>query len=204
MLTFDHFAVAAGTLDAGVAAVEAALGVPLEPGGRHAVMGTHNRLLGLGDLYLEVIAIDPEAPAPERPRWFDLDRFAGPPRPTSWIARCDDLDAELAEGPEGLGSPLAVQRGDLSWRMAVPEDGQLPFDGLFPALIEWQGAAHPAARLPDRGCRLRRLTVIHPEAADLAAALAGRLEDERVVILPGLELSLRAEIHTPNGLRLLA
>ena len=35
---------------------------PLESGGRHPHMGTHNRLLSLGpDLYLEVIAVDPDA-----------------------------------------------------------------------------------------------------------------------------------------------
>ena len=40
--------------------------------------GTHNRVMaisseGIPDCYLEVIAIDPEAPEPGRPRWFGLD-----------------------------------------------------------------------------------------------------------------------------------
>lgn len=36
--------------------------------------GTHNRCLGMEDgIYLEVIAVDPEAPPPSRPRWFGLD-----------------------------------------------------------------------------------------------------------------------------------
>ena len=40
-------------------------------------MGTHNRVLGMaGGMYLEVIAIDPDAAAPERPRWFGLDEPA--------------------------------------------------------------------------------------------------------------------------------
>jgi len=64
MLTFDHLAVTAETLDAGVAAVEAALGVALAGGGKHPHMATHNRLLGLGDLYLEVIAAEPDATRP--------------------------------------------------------------------------------------------------------------------------------------------
>lgn len=41
-------------------------------------MGTHNLMLRLGDSsYLEIIAINPAAPAPGRPRWFALDRLAG-------------------------------------------------------------------------------------------------------------------------------
>ena len=52
-------------------------GVTPGPGGRHGAMGTHNRLLRLRGpradswprAYLEIIAIDPEAPAPARRRW---------------------------------------------------------------------------------------------------------------------------------------
>jgi hypothetical protein len=174
-MRLDHLAVSAATLDEGVAAVEAALGVALVAGGQHPHMGTHNRLLGLGDVYLEVIAVDPAAPAPAWPRWFDLDRFAGPPRLTNWIAACDDLDAEVALGPDGVGVPVALARGDLRWRMAVPATGRLPFDDAFPALIQWQGTAHPVQRLPDSGLRLVRLEVAHPEADALRATLAGRL-----------------------------
>ena len=72
MLRFDHLAVSAETLADGVAYVEQALGLALAGGGQHPLMATHNRLLGLGDLYLEVIAADPDAPRPAHPRWFDL------------------------------------------------------------------------------------------------------------------------------------
>ena len=77
MLAIDHIAVSAATLEDGSEWVEMALGVPLTGGGKHPHMGTHNRLLSLGDLYLEVIAVDPAAPKPGYPRWFDLDHFAG-------------------------------------------------------------------------------------------------------------------------------
>lgn len=202
-MDLDHIAVTAGTLAEGASAIEERLGVALQPGGRHALMATHNLLLGLGDVYLEVIAADPEAAPPARPRWFDIDRFRGPPRLTNWIARCDDLAAEVARGPEGVGVPTAFSRGDLAWRMALPADGRLPFDGAFPALIEWQGSLHPVQRLEDRGCRLVRLIVAHPEAAALQAALAGRLRSPRVAIVEGPEKALRAEIATPAGLRVI-
>ena len=69
----DHLVVAARTLSEGAAWLEERLGVSLSPGGEHPLFGTHNRLLSLGTGYLEVIAVNPDAPAPTRPRWFGLD-----------------------------------------------------------------------------------------------------------------------------------
>jgi len=202
MLTLDHLAVSAATLTAGVDWVEQALGARMAGGGQHAEMATHNRLLSLGDLYLEVIAVDPAAPAPPRPRWFDLDRFSGPPRLTNWVMRCDDLAAELARWPAGLGAPLAFRRGDYRWQMAVPQDGRLPFDGACPALMQWHGDLHPAPALPDTGIRLTLLEVSHPQAADLVAALAGRVRDARISLLTG-PAQMRATFATPDGARML-
>ena len=201
-MRLDHLAVAAETLEAGRALVEERLGLRLQTGGKHAHFGTHNLLLGLEDgLYLEVIAVDPEAPAPGYPRWFDLDRFSGLARLQTWICAVDDLDAAVVQYPRA-GAPVALARGDLRWRMAVPEDGVLPWDNRFPALIEWQGAAHPVARLEASGARLERLVVCHPEAAALGAALGPVLRDARVVFEPGAS-SLRAEIATSGGLKVL-
>lgn len=200
-LTFDHLAVSAETLEEGVAAVEAALGVALAGGGQHPHMSTHNRLIGLGDLYLEVIAADPAAPKPDWPRWFDLDNFAGRPRLTNWIARCDDLVAEVAQAPVGVGVPVSLQRGDYRWQMAVPADGKLPFDGSFPALIQWESALHPARALPESGLRLTRLEIAHPQADSLRAAL--NLHDPRVVIVAGQGKELRASFATPHGVRVI-
>lgn len=197
-MELDHFAIAANTLAEATAHVEEALGVPLQPGGEHAVFGTHNRLLGLADgLYLEAIAIDPEATPERQPRWFDLDRFEGAARITNWICRSSDLDSTLAALSVDAGAPVSLTRGDLSWQMAVPKSGILPYDNIFPALIQWQGP-HPAPRLTQQGCSLRRLVVSHPEAQALAELLP--LGDARVVFEPG-PAALRAEIDTPHGLR---
>jgi hypothetical protein len=198
-MRLDHIAVSAASLDEGTAWVEEALGVRLSPGGRHRHMGTCNRLLSLGDVYLEVITTDPAAPRPDWPRWFDLDRFSGPPRLTNWIVAVENLKAELAAGPEGLGHPVKLERGDLHWEMAIPPDGRLPFDDAFPAVIHWQGTDHPIRHLPDSGLRLVRLEITHPRAGALRHALEGRFHDARVSIVEGPAKAIHAEFHGPKG-----
>src|SRR5690606_1679690 len=72
-------------------------------GGEHPRMATHNRLLRLGDtLYLEVIAPNPAAPAPGRPRWFGLDGLGpqSPPSLATWVVRCTDIRASAAAASE--------------------------------------------------------------------------------------------------------
>lgn len=198
MIEFDHIAVAGETLAAATAHCEAALGVGLQAGGEHAVFHTHNTLLGLSDgLYLEAIAVNPEAPQPGRARWFDLDRFSGAPRLTNWICRCDDLDATLAALPEGFGRPVALQRGDLRWRMAVPESGVLPFDNCAPALMAWDSDVHPAKRLAPVGATVESLHISHPDAVALEALLAPHLSDPRVRFVTG-DAALEARVSV-NG-----
>ena len=156
-------------------------------------MGTWNRLMGLGGPYLEAIAPDPEAAAPPHPRWYALDDPLPAPRLSHWALAVDDLDAAVA-AHAGAGVPMAFERGDLRWRMAVPPSGRLPWDGAFPALIEWE-VGPPV--FPDVGARLRRLTLRHADHAGLRAALATLIEDDRIVVAPGA--GLEAEIGTPAG-----
>ncbi len=192
-VAFDHLAIACERLAEGAAALEAALGVTLAAGGRHVAFGTHNRLLSLGPgEYLEVIAADPDAESPPRPRWFDLDRFAGPPRLVAWVARVPDL-ATADRG--GRDEVLDLSRGAYRWRVAGRSDGRLVAGGAAPQLIEWQGA-HPADALPESGCRLTRLVLRHPDAGT-RAALPCR-EDSRIDVAPGLP-GLAACLATPAG-----
>lgn len=197
MAALDHIVVSALSLEAGGAWVEGLLGVPTEAGGRHPLMATHNRLLRLGPgEYLEIIAAEPDQPAPPHPRWFRLDRFAGAPKLSHWVARVDDLDAAIAAAPDGAGRATNLARGPFRWRMAVPGDGCLPFDDAFPGLIQWQGDLHPADRLPDRGCRLLDLVLCHPDPGALVRALP--LGDPRLRVRQGAP-GISARIRTPAG-----
>lgn len=185
-LAFDHLAVAAETLEDGVQWAEATLGITPDAGGAHPLMGTHNRLLSLGPgAYLEIIAIDPNAAAPSRPRWFGLDQFRGAPRLVGWVARSDAIIA-----PPGTTINEA-SRGDLSWRIAIPDDGHPQGNGALPMLIDWKGGPHPSERLPDRGLRLTRL--------ELSGELPtwAQISDPR--ISSGNAEPIRAVLATPIG-----
>ena len=166
-------------------------------------MSTHNRLSGLGDVYLEAIAPDPDAPAIERPRWYALDGpngegRDGPPALDHWAVAVDDLDAALARRPDA-GEALAFERGDYRWRMAVPPDGMLPHQHLFPALLEWE--VGPPSFL-DEGMRLERLTLFTQHADALGGLLDGIVDDERIAIEDG-PFGMEARIATPDGIRTL-
>lgn len=206
MFQLDHLVISVETLDDGARAVEEALGVPLSPGGVHPHMGTHNRLLSLGpEVYLEVIAINPDAPAPDQPRWYRLDEFSGPPRLTNWACRTDDLTGDLACAPEGMGKVWDLQRGDLQWQMAIPQSGRLPFDDAAPALLSWgKTSPHPCERLPDIGVRLEKLVVTHPDATQISAEFPALRTLETVEIAEGPDTRLTAHLTTPNGPRTLS
>lgn len=158
-------------------------------------MGTHNRLLRLGDdVYLEVIALNPAAAAPGRPRWFGMDSVPSRPGLASWVARTDSIDNAPAE----LGAAEAMSRGDLSWRLTVTADGTLPMGGVAPALIEWP-QRNPAHRMPDLGCRLERLELLHPQPAALEALLQKIGAARPVSVVRSHIPALRAHILTPAG-----
>jgi catechol 2,3-dioxygenase-like lactoylglutathione lyase family enzyme len=90
----DHVVLGCADLARGAAWLERFLGVTLSNVGEHDAMGTHNRLLAIGERrYLELIAINPAAATPAHPRWFGLDtadvreRIAVRPRLIGWVAR---------------------------------------------------------------------------------------------------------------------
>ncbi|MBI5255232.1 MAG: VOC family protein [Burkholderiales bacterium] len=205
----DHLVVVADSLAQGVAWCEQTLGATPGPGGRHALMGTHNRLLSLANdaypgSYLEIITIDPEAPPPARARWFGMDHPAlqaavrETPRLVHLVARCRPIeplrDALFALGTDP-GPPIAAERdtpqGRLTWRLLVREDGAIACNGALPTLIEW-GARHPADDMPPSGVTLGAVTL-----GGLPAPVHRllRLRGVAAADLPGLSVRL----HTPRG-----
>lgn len=205
--TLDHLVITAPSLEVGIHYLQETLGVMPQPGGIHPRMGTHNALLKLGDsCYLEVIAIKPDEPQPERSRWFDLDKLEvdALPRLRTWVARTNDIVKAQAIAPAWFGNIEPMSRGDLSWLISIPADGSLPLNGICPALIQWLKEPHPATRLSDAGCTLLRLEAHHPQAAQLTETLE-RIGFEGAFSVSPLHSSEQpyvcAYIQTPNGVR---
>jgi catechol 2,3-dioxygenase-like lactoylglutathione lyase family enzyme len=201
----DHLVVVAQDLRQGSDWVEERLGVRPQPGGKHVAMGTHNALLSLGSrFYLEVIAVDPEAAKPPRPRWFDMDEprmraaMAEGPHLAHWVARTADIDAAAARLPD-LGVPTVMSRGDMTWRITIPDDGHRPGRGLVPTLIQWPGPQHPTDRMADSGCRLVAIAGEHPEPALVRAELATLGLSETMKVTYGKSPRIAAMIRTARG-----
>lgn len=203
----DHLVIAAATLDEGVAWSEATLGVSPGPGGRHAIFGTHNRLLRITSdaypqAYLEIIAIDPHAPPPSRPRWFGLDEIdlSAGPRLVHWVGRSPMLDMHrwgLITVGEPPGDPVTASRdtpqGLLQWQITVSADGRPRCDGALPTLIQWQGA-HPTDAMPASGVTLKSLTLRRvPQRARDVLRLRG------VTAAADDGPALQAVLNTPRG-----
>ncbi len=178
MIALDHVTLGTSSLQAGAAAVRDALGISMPPGGKHPDMSTHNLVVNVGESrFLELIAIDPDAPPVPRKRWFGLDdvgvkrRIAEAPRGVGWVVRTDDLDRVIAASPVALGEGRRMSRGERSWRLTVTEAGSMPFDGLVPGFIEWSPGPHPSAGMQFLGPTLEAIEMRHPEADALRDAL---------------------------------
>jgi len=172
----DHLVIACDSLEQGIAWCVTTLGVQPSGGGKHPLMGTHNRVLSIGserfpDCYLELIAIDPEAEAIKRPRWFGLDDPAlqaaarERPRLIHAVARTRMIEMVrwgLINCGLNPGEPLTAQRdtphGLLKWRITVRDDGRTECAGALPTLIEWQGP-HPCEHLPRSPVALQELVL---------------------------------------------
>ena len=203
----DHITITSPSLQAGSDFVFERLGARPGPGGEHPRMGTHNLLLRLGEtMFLEVIAANPKAEKPSRPRWFALDELpqgAGP-RLACWVARSEDIHASAISATEALGDIEPMSRGGLEWLISIPGDGSLALGGAAPALVQWSVAVHPAVTMQDLGCSLVALDVLHPSTQRVSALLRSLSLDEPSVQVSVLESpvpGLVAHIRTPSGLR---
>lgn len=208
-IKFDHLTVIAPSLAIGAEHVRAQLGTDMPAGGKHPQMGTHNLLLRLGDdLFLEVIAVDPDAPRPGRPRWFGLDdhhavqsAWDSGCRLRGWVARTDDFDGVLSCHGDLLGYKTQVSRGGRSWLFSVPADGALPGDGIAPSLIDWGARGSPAPAMPDLGMRLLSFRIEHPEPERVTQLYARLGIVDPPKVQKGAVLRFSATIATPAGPR---
>ena len=172
--TIDHLVFGCYSLNEGVDFIYEQLGVLPGQGGQHLLMGTHNKLLKLGNsAYLEIIAIDPALPGPTRPRWFGLDNLqpGSKPKLLTWVVRTNNIQQAVRRSTLQHGTIESVQRGIYSWQITIPAGGEMPMQGIAPAIIQWQREKHPVKDLPASHVSLLKIEAFHPDANTLNSAL---------------------------------
>jgi len=207
----DHLVIGARNLKQGVSFVKEMLGIDIPYGGVHKQMGTHNHLVRLGhNIFLEVIAANPDIKQPKAPRWYGLDdpfvrqQIEKQPALLTWVVNTKDITEFIRKASISFGKPALINRGELSWYFGVPDDGRLLTGGMLPYVIEWQTDFHPASNMPDAGCRLQRLEIHHPFPFWLHSVLASIHASDlvKVIALPKNESPyLIAHINTPRGVK---
>jgi glyoxalase-like protein len=209
LLGIDHVVLATEDPDATAAELERRLGLAAAGGGIHEALGTFNRLVWLGDAYLELIGVfDRERAAAS---WLGpsvLDTLARGGGLATWAIAVDDLDDALRWAPPdaGLVGPLDGERRRsdgriVRWRLAHP--GVL--SATAPFLIEhdvtaaeWsteEREARAAEQHPIGG--RGRLVGVEVETPSPAVA-AGRL---RSVLAASVEPAGRAAVRVRLGLQ---
>jgi hypothetical protein len=138
MIRIDHVLRTVKDLDRAAEALLRDHGLASAPGGRHPGWGTGNRIVPLGDQYLELLGVVDASEA--ETSWFgqwvigsaaDGDRWA------AWAVRTDDLDAwARASGLEvSEGSREQLDGSVLRWRMAGVDEALA--EPPLPFLIQW-------------------------------------------------------------------
>jgi hypothetical protein len=142
ILGLDHLVIAVDDPDAAVSELAAVIGVtPGVAGGRHAAWGTRNRLLWLGDAYIELLTVfDPRLAERSALARAALEALASGPAAITWAIASDDIDLDRVElnaagAALGAATPGERRRPDgqlVRWRVAMAQEPDL----ARPFLIE--------------------------------------------------------------------
>ena len=180
LLGIDHLVIAVADPDEAIDLLAPRLGVRPSDGGRHGKLGTFNRLLWLGDSFIELIGVFDRARAMTSwigaPTVRALDTGGGF---ATWAIASDDLSGDvqaLRDAGSSVADPVTGERerpdgNVVRWRLVVP--GVLgatepPF--LIehdPMSAEWTEADR-ASRATEPG-RLRGIELTVPDAVATAA-----------------------------------
>jgi hypothetical protein len=162
----DHIVIGSNSLQEGTDFVEKKLGLSLSEIGYHENMGTHNRVIKIcHNIYLEVIAIDPDSKSFANAKCFNLDKK----KQQAKLKISPQIIGYVIENqnPEMLRlySPFfEMSRGDYCWEFAFPKsDNNLINDkliesGLVPSLIKWK-SKKPISEMSDNHFELEKFQI---------------------------------------------
>ena len=201
----DHIVIGTTDLIPGTKILETKLSANFSLGGKHEIMGTHNKLLKLqSDIYLEVIANNPNVNNPSRPRWFSLDeertkeKIKHSPRALCWVLEVDNIENTVKKCGYNPGKILQISRGELTWKITVPSNGMLVDNGVLPALIEWPSGQHPSKKLTNNNISMNNLSLFHPEPNKIKNIISNLIESNLIRVSEGVP-KIEFILTTENG-----
>jgi Glyoxalase-like domain len=193
-LGIDHLVIAVADPDAAASQIQTALGLEPGGGGRHDRLGTFNRLVWLGDSYLELIGVfDPGLAAGSwvgAPTLRALEAGGGL---ATWAIATDAIDADLDDlratstdlSPPVNGERIRPDGAIVRWRLAAaPTLGPT----RPPFLIEHDADSAEWSEV-DRAARAAgpaRLTVLELAVDDLGATSRAMLRTVGLRFRPSL------------------
>ncbi|HLM10500.1 MAG TPA: VOC family protein, partial [Thermoleophilaceae bacterium] len=148
-IQLDHVLIAVADLTAAGGELEARYGLVSVEGGRHPGWGTANRIVPLGDTYLELVAVVDEAEAAQSPFGSWVARTSPAPAGLlGWAVRTSDLDdvARRLGLSVASGSRAMRSGGLLRWRLAGIE--QAAAEPSLPFFIEWERGTRLPGQAP--------------------------------------------------------
>ena len=139
----DHLVVGSNCLEDGTYYIENLLDLKLSSIDYHKKMGTHNRVIKLGDLYLEVIAIDPDSKVEIKNTFFGLDKsfvkkkILLKPRLISFV-----ISSTMNISSKFYPNKTYIERNKYKWNFMNPNQNILekdlfPYSDSFPSIIHW-------------------------------------------------------------------
>ncbi len=168
-------------------------------GGRHPGHGTANRIVPLGDTYIELVAVVDGTESVDSPfgSWVS-SQAAGPTRVNALCLRTDDIDS-VANDREIEVVAMSRARPDsstLSWRVAGIER---TIADSYPFFIEW---SVPDSELPGRTSIDHRAGVAHLDSVELKGdgeALKSWVSGASKVTVTSGSQEIDAAISTSTG-----
>ena len=181
--------------------IEARHGVASIEGGRHPGWGTANRIVPLGEAYIELVAVVDEAEAAQSPfgRWV-AQAHPTLVQPLGWAVRTNKLDdVARRHGLVVAAGSRAARAGQLlRWRSAGIE--QAAAESSLPFFIEWGHGTtlpgHAPAPHPAGAVQIARLQ-LDGDPDRLAAWLGAH--HLPITMLPGTPALTRIILTTTAG-----
>lgn len=160
-LELDHLIVCVADLETAAVEFEERFRVRAVGGGRHPGHGTENRIIPLGDNYIELITVADEIEAAGSPLGSWVARQGHGADADAVCLRTDDIDAVGTRlGVEALSMSRTTADGTkLEWRIAGLE---LALSGVLPFFIQWDVPPdlHPGRTAVDHPAGDARLTSV--------------------------------------------